>query len=294
MSPLPSKSRPLSTAASSTASPAAGPGSLAERFKYAICTSFLLAPSISISFYDDAPPLVNDPDADAEAEAEIETYAKRKIGSNSSANQQIHSSPSSQDERTQAITSCVCRSLNATLPPSPSTFILISDKSRNPNSISSASNLPTLTPLGSQLRTSSMIACIAYRFLTSSWEAWFQAVLLLSCLVWSVYLTPSLGLTVASEDQLRFSLSLAPQPELLRSELGRKAQAYVHPGSPPRSLLRYAIPGRLTPRDKATLASEAVKSARDLVLAAHAFDRSVNAGIGAIQEVELVARGYKM
>lgn len=159
---------------------------------------------------------------------------------------------------------------------------------------SSSSSLPTLTYLGAHVRSASILALAAFRFFSSSWKDWFRVSLLLACLVWSIFLLPGLGLSVSDEDRMTFLLDLAPQPQLLRTGLGRKTKAYVQSGSPSRSLLRYATPNRLTPRDKARLASEAVKSARDLVLAAHAFDISVNAGIAAIQEVELVARGYKM
>lgn len=228
-------------------------GSFAERFKYIVCTSFLLTSSLSISFYDSAPPA---PEASPE------------LGS---------SSPQSKRSKPESSFDPIIR------PPEDqpvtvrsSAAVYGSNSSVGSHGLASASRpstMPNLSPMGQSLRNSAAFAVAGACFFSTTWEAWFRVGLVMASAVWGLIL--ALGLE-SREDQIYFDLSHRPLPDAPRR-------------------LRYMPDNRpVSASEKRRIQNAALRDVRRLVKAAQAFDVSANKAISAIQEVELVARGFKL
>ncbi|EPQ27123.1 uncharacterized protein PFL1_05404 [Pseudozyma flocculosa PF-1] len=133
--------------------------------------------------------------------------------------------------------------------------------------------LPRLSPAGRSVRDATVLAVAVLAFLTKSWDGWFRLSLALSCLSWASILT--LGLAQL-DDVLFFELSHIPSS----------------PGSRP--LFEARIDDGLTPDEERAYEREALRRVKALVKSAQAYDITINKCIGAVQEVELVSRGYKL
>ncbi|KAI3478513.1 hypothetical protein L1887_59568 [Cichorium endivia] len=230
-----------------------GGASFAEKFKYAICSSFLLTPSLSISFYDSASPLqtrTSTPDAGAQHAV----LHERVRGGRASA------SPIRK--------ACFVEPDNA------------STSFAWPPATSTAAPETRLPRLDAQGRAARNAACISSLMLlppiSSSWTTWLSTVLTIACLTWSFVLF--LGHTVM-DDTLHFIISHSASPLAAASAS---------------SLRSLDTSTAFRASEKAALQRSVLADVKRLIRAAQHFDLSINKAISAIQEVEIVSRGYKL
>lgn len=212
--------------------------SFAEKFKYIICTSFLLTGSLSLSFYESneadraLAPQMLDNTAVHEREREYLTKWSARPTRRTSLDL-VHCSISSAD---------VC----------------------GPDS--GERTLPRLSRFGRQLRDASFLALVlAYLFSPSS-QIWFKTSLLLSALSWPVIL--SLSQLEDPASQLSFQIERRDSVEWHASLV--------------QVIRRQERQARL------------LSAVRSLVTSCQAADQDFNRVIAAVQEVELVARGFKI
>ncbi|KAJ1596280.1 hypothetical protein NDA14_002844 [Ustilago hordei] len=225
--------------------------SFAERFKYAICSSFLLTPSLSISFYETSPPFETQQPAYYKDAPRPGGYIKGQRPSPLPIHKQCYVEP-----------------LDA-----PASIL--------PNASSSTAvhhqRLPRLDTQGRRARNAAFLAAIFLIPPTSkSWQAWFSTLLLITSLTWAfiLFLTHT-----SPDDSIHFSLSRQASPALLTSAASLRN---LSTSNEPRQSHREAI------------RRSALKNVSNLIRAAQQFDLSINKAISAIQEVEIVSRGYKL
>ncbi|PWN21333.1 hypothetical protein BCV69DRAFT_311853 [Microstroma glucosiphilum] len=209
----------------------------AEKFKYVICTSFLLTSSLSISLYDSSRAAPTRPTAADEVDREDAQYVMECL-------------PKS--ERTQHKRVTV------------NTF-----SGRIIQDFSSASGLVTDpdTGFGRQIRNATIIASALLWLFSPSAGAWGRTVLLMTALSWSTAVVLAHYAT-SSGETVTFEVT-------------------NHGGGVPSFALRSAIERRRTCAKLLAAADRTVKSSQEA-------DVQFNKTLTAIQEVELVARGFKI
>ncbi|GAK67224.1 uncharacterized protein PAN0_017c5450 [Moesziomyces antarcticus] len=230
-----------------------GGASFAEKFKYAICSSFLLTPSLSISFYDSASPLqtrTSTPDAGAQ-DAVLHERVRGGRASASPIRKACFVEPDN-------------ASASLAWPPATSTT-------------TPETRLPRLDAQGRAARNA---ACISALMLlppiSGSWTLWLSTVLTITCLTWSFVLF--LGHSIM-DDTLHFTLSHSASPLAVASTSSLRS-------------LNTSTAFRAS--EKVALQRSVLADVKRLIRAAQHFDLSINKAISAIQEVEIVSRGYKL
>ena len=219
--------------------------SFAERFKFVICTSFLLTSSLSISFYDSEPTTQRpapDPDVTDDDDDEPSVLPPDPIPTNAAGPVTAYDS----------------------IPTSPSRS---SFRPRN------TSPLPRLNKQGRRARNAAVLATALLALLSPSWNQWFKSTLAIACVTWASILLLGLG---QLEDSIAFDLSRRPRPD---------AERFLLDSTPRHGLSSH---------EKKITKAQAITQARKLVKAAQNYDVAVNKAIGAVQEVELVSRGFKL
>jgi len=203
----------------------------AERFKYIICTSFLLTSSLAISSYDQNTP----------QPTEIESATTQKEDS-------LASPSSSQDYH-----------------------ILTSTSSTNPKSTL------YLTKNGKVLFNATFWAVIVLVPISKSRQAWIRSTVFLVSLVWGLIAS----LCIDRSEDLSFELSHRKTGlySLLNHDRNAEAEAKSE---------------YISPNQANKLKESICEQASGLVQACKDFDTESNKTIAAIQEVELVSRGFKL
>lgn len=225
--------------------------SFAERFKYAICSSFLLTPTLSISFYETSTPFQTQqptPDADA-------TNSRNLVRGQRPTPHSIQKS-------------CYVEPIDApasTLPNGPGTAAVQHER------------LPRLDAQGRLARNAALLAALfLIPPISKSWKAWFSTLLLIASLTWGFILF--LGYS-SLDDKIQFMLSRQASPAIFAS---------------PASLRNLSTSSDLREIERAAMRRTVLTGVSSLIRAAQRFDLSINKAISAIQEVEIVSRGYKL
>lgn len=209
----------------------------AEKFKYAICTSFLLTSSLSISLYDSSRVAPTRPTAADEADRDDARYVTQCLPT-----------PSETQHKRVTVDTSSGR--------------ISQGRSSAPDSIT-----PTDEGLARQVRDATIAACALLWLLSPSVSVWVRTVILTTALSWSaavmlVQYAPPSGGTVT------FHVT-------------------SHGGGAPSFALRSAIERRHTCTKLLAATAHTVQSSQEA-------DVQFNKTLTAIQEVELVARGFKI
>ncbi|PWN50094.1 hypothetical protein IE53DRAFT_380024 [Violaceomyces palustris] len=213
------------------------PGGFSERFKFIVCTSFLLTPSLSISFYDSEPP-APEPAEDPPSSTALQIPGPDPVPI------RVHS--------------------NVTFGHA-SKPVAQHGPTRSP--------LPSLNPDGATIRNGALLSVALLAILSRTWDLWFRCSLAIAALAWSMILLLNLSET---DETVSFELSHRPRLDAL-------------------PYLRFGIANHESERrEKKRMQREAIREAKTLVKAAQSLDVAVNKAINAVQEVELVSRGYKI
>ncbi|CDS81981.1 uncharacterized protein SPSC_00163 [Sporisorium scitamineum] len=224
--------------------------SFAERFKYVICSSFLLTPSLSISFYGSSPPVQTQNTSNDRG-----TTDKRTLNHV----QGRRASPTSIHKQ------CYVEASDAA--------------ARDANSAVADTHggLPRLDAQGRRARNAALLSAVfLIPPISASWWLWFSTLLLIACLTWSfvVLLNHS-----SSDDKIEFTLS---------------RQSEMHATVSAASLRNLSTTNDLIGLEKEALQKAILRDVSSLIKVAQSFDVSINKSISAIQEVEIVSRGYKL
>ncbi|KAJ1026266.1 hypothetical protein NDA16_002353 [Ustilago loliicola] len=228
-----------------------GDKSFAERFKYAICSSFLLTPSLSISFYETTTPFQTQqptPDGDRR-------NARSLITGQRPSPSPIHKQ-------------CYVEPVDA-----PASILL---NASSPTAVQHE-RLPRLDGQGRRARNAAFLACLfLIPPISKSWQAWFSTLLLIASLTWGFILF--LGHS-SLDDKIQFTLSRQGSRSILASAA---------------SLRVLSTSNELRESERAAMRRFVLTDVSSLIRAAQHFDLSINKAISAIQEVEIVSRGYKL
>ncbi|SJX65814.1 uncharacterized protein SRS1_16369 [Sporisorium reilianum f. sp. reilianum] len=224
--------------------------SFVERFKYVICSSFLLTPSLSISFYGSSPPVQaqhtsNDKGAGAKRAS---GHVQGRRASPTSIFQQGYVEPGDAPARHEA-----------------SAIADMYDR------------LPRLDAQARMARNAALLsAVLLIPPISASWRLWFSTLLLIACLISGFVVL--LGHS-SLDDKIEFILSRQPD---------------MHATASPTSLRNLSTTKDMSRPEKEALQAAALRDVSSLIKAAQSFDVSINKAISAIQEVEIVSRGYKL
>ncbi|KAJ9476006.1 Vezatin domain-containing protein [Pseudozyma hubeiensis] len=224
--------------------------SFIEKFKYAICSSFLLTPTLSISFYESSPPFQTQLN-DGAPLTKSDRISDRVQG------RRCRTSPISKQ----------CYIGPADAPPTYGPDRTDADFER----------LPRLDSAGRLARN---VATLSIFFLlppiSASWRLWFSSLCLIACLASAFVIL--LGHS-SMDDKIVFTLSHPSHVDPARSPFSL------------RNLSTTQVFGRL---ERPALQGAVLKDIVSLIKSAQRFDISINKAISAIQEVEIVSRGYKL
>ncbi|TKY88028.1 hypothetical protein EX895_003124 [Sporisorium graminicola] len=224
--------------------------SFVERFKYVICSSFLLTPTLSISFYGSSPPVQMPHTSNDGATGDKRT---------SSLVRGRRASPTSIRKQ------CCVEPVNAPARDGDSTI---------------ADTHGRLPRLDARERTARNAALLSAVFLippiSASWRLWFSTLLVVVCLTWGFV---ALLNHSSLDETIEFTLSRQPD---------------IHATASPVSLRNFAMTDDWSHSEREALQTAILRDVSNLIKAAQDFDVSVNKAISAIQEVEIVSRGYKL
>ncbi|CDS01755.1 hypothetical protein [Sporisorium scitamineum] len=137
--------------------------------------------------------------------------------------------------------------------------------------------LPRLDAQGRRARNAALLSAVfLIPPISASWWLWFSTLLLIACLTWSfvVLLNHS-----SSDDKIEFTLS---------------RQSEMHATVSAASLRNLSTTNDLIGLEKEALQKAILRDVSSLIKVAQSFDVSINKSISAIQEVEIVSRGYKL
>lgn len=160
----------------------------AEKFKYLICTSFLLTPSLSISFYDEQPP----------SGGPLDSSPTRRTS-----------------EPTTGETAGVAQLLAAYKEVAAST----QESHHYQRKYAGSSNtMPPLSDRGEDLRNGLLLAAMVLGFWTRNLAIWFRTTLLLVAGVWVVVTAFGLHARERDEEALHFDLTHVVSSSAVASE----------------------------------------------------------------------------
>ncbi|SPO29165.1 uncharacterized protein UTRI_06114 [Ustilago trichophora] len=230
-----------------------GATSFVERFKYAICSSFLLTPSLSISFYESSPPFQSQsPTADPSIKGQS---SRNRVGGRPASSTPLHKQ-------------CYVEPGDA-----PASLL---PYGQSPTAVTNE-RLPRLDVQGRTARNAALLsAVLLLPPISRSWQLWFSTLLLIASLTWGFILF--FGHSVL-DDRIHFTLTHKATPSALTSAT---------------SLRALRTTDELGESEKAALQRSVLQDVSSLIKAAQRFDVSINKAISAIQEVEIVSRGYKL
>ncbi|SPO29841.1 uncharacterized protein UTRI_06114_B [Ustilago trichophora] len=230
-----------------------GSTSFVERFKYAICSSFLLTPSLSISFYESSPPFQSQsPTADPTIKGQ--PWRNRVSGRRASTTPVYKQCYVEPEDALASILPC----------------------GQSPTAVTNE-RLPRLDAQGRTARNAALLSAIfLLPPISKSWQLWFSSLLLIASLTWGFILF--LGHS-SLDDRIHFTLSHKASPTALTSATSLRALRTTN---------------ELGESEKAALQRSVLTDVSSLIKAAQRFDVSINKAISAIQEVEIVSRGYKL
>ncbi|KAN0063782.1 hypothetical protein ACQY0O_003832 [Thecaphora frezii] len=230
--------------------------SFAERFKFVVCTSFLLTSSLSISFYESDP---------------VAPQPSPKLGPSDADDEEVN------DEHYAPLTRLAPHplrlSISAVASDAPVHSLPGGGASASGPTSADASLLPRLNEAGKRVRDGTLAAVCLLAFASSTWDRWFRSCLALVSLSWAGII----------------ALNLAELDDLLLFDVSHIPAAPGH-----RFLFESRGDDRLTLHERRALERDAIQRVKRLVKSAQAYDVAVNKCIGAVQEVELVSRGYKL
>ncbi|KAI3628653.1 hypothetical protein CBS14141_000356 [Malassezia furfur] len=107
-----------------------------------------------------------------------------------------------------------------------------------------------------------------------------------------------LAVTIGTVELVRLVLLHSAEPSFLENTLGPRTVACTLSRAPDATRPRYLATGVPVPTwvadERARIQAQALRLVAELVRAAHAMDRSLNAALAAVQEVEVVARGLSL
>ncbi|KAF6767231.1 Myosin-binding domain protein [Kalmanozyma brasiliensis GHG001] len=224
--------------------------SFIEKFKYAICSSFLLTPSLSISFYESGPPFQN-PD----------TKQKGAVRDKQPSNGTRRSRSERQASRKQ----CFVKPSEA----SPAIIEALDAWTQK--------RLPRLDAQGRLARNAALVSALfLLPPISRSWRLWLATFVIVASFVWAFVLLFDHS---SLDDTLEFVVS---------RQAGHSAAAST------KSLRKLSTTLEYSSAEKKALQRAVLPDVSRLIKAAQSFDVSINKAISAIQEVEIVSRGYKL
>lgn len=230
-----------------------GSTNLSERFKYAICSSFLLTPSLSISLYESTQTFPLQPTSANEGINNL----RSRVRANGH-----RASPKSIHRQ------CYVEPLDASAG--------ISRHFSSPTSTADV-RLPRLDAYGRKARNAALLSALfLIPPITKTWQLCFSTVLLIACLTWGFI--HALGLS-SMDDRIHFTLSHQPSAASKAATI---------------SLRSLSTSNELSEAEKGALSHSILRDTSSLIRAAQHFDITINKAISAIQEVEIVSRGYKL
>ncbi|GAC97854.1 hypothetical protein PHSY_005442 [Pseudozyma hubeiensis SY62] len=221
-----------------------------EKFKYAICSSFLLTPTLSISFYESSPPFqtqLNDRAPPAKSDRVSDrVHGRRRL----------------------------------TRPISKRCYIEPADAPATDGPDNKDATLERLPRLDSAGRLARNVATLSILFLlppiSASWRLWFSFLFLIACLASGFVIL--LGHS-SMDDEIVFTLS---------------HPSHIDPARLPSSLRNLSTTQVFGRTERSFLQGAVLKDIAGLIKSAQWFDIAINKAISAIQEVEIVSRGYKL
>lgn len=213
----------------------------AEKFKYIICTSFLLTPTLSISLYDSNPE--EDSTGHCAVQATDDDRAERKL--------LAQAMPDSRGGQCQIV---VCH---------PGLPGAIESAHQGTNS----SPLPPLVGVTLSIRNAAAFAIACLLLTSPSWHAWFRTSLLITALSWSAIVAHHAK--TGGPSTLTFTVHLPSTS--CTDDIDTAA------------IIR-----------RRTLHGNLIRGLSSLLGSAKQTDKAFNKALSAIQEVELVARGFKI
>lgn len=230
-----------------------GVASFIERFKHIICSSFLLTPSLSISFYESSPP-ADAPPANTHRDNSSQQPSFRVSGTRAASTSFVKE----------------CFVVPADAPTVAACYY-------SQTTVSANRRLPRLDAQGRKARNAALLSALfLIPPISKTWQLWFSTMLFVACLTWAFVLL--LGHS-SPDERVRFTLS---------------HQTSADPSRSPTSLCNLRTSDELTSSEKAAIQRSVLAEVSSLIQAAQRFDVSINKAISAIQEVEIVSRGYKL
>lgn len=227
--------------------------SFVERFKYVICSSFLLTPSLSISFYESSPPFQSQ-QPDQRRESHVTPASARVKGARVS-------------------TVPICK--HGYAEPTNAPFVRSPSAIRAPHAVHKRP-----TRLDPQGRLACNVAVLSALLLlppiSPSWWLWFSTWLLIASFSSAFVILLNHSSVV---DKIEFTIS---------------RQSIINPNTSSASLRNLSISQAFDHSEKEALQRAVLKDVSGLVKAAQCFDISINKAISAVQEVEVVSRGYRL
>ncbi|CAO1631281.1 unnamed protein product [Sympodiomycopsis kandeliae] len=221
----------------------------AEKFKYIICTSFLLTPFLSISFYDPPPAKAAPVESEAAVAAaaadldELKRLIKRMPDPRQSSDNIVVSIAGLRGSKR------------------------LSCQNQYQQTFDVSSSLPPLVGRSRNVRNATFWAIVLLAVFSPTWAAWFRIALLMTTLSWSLIVADVA--TMGSPSTILFTVAAPEQAIAQTIDLANTIRCRLAQG-------------------------EVVDSVSRLVLGAQEADKEFNNTLSAIQEVELVARGFKI
>lgn len=219
----------------------------AERFKYMICTSSLLASTLSISSYDATAALTSTPGPHSTPLVLRESFVSEPVSTRCERRMAGHITEDTRNE------------------------ILAGNAS-----IQHVSGV-RFTRIGQAVFRSSLLAVALLALPSSSMRAWTSSALLLASVVWGTVAVAGVRIV----DTIQYEVTHTPTGDYRLKSFDD-------------ALINEDTGVFLNHQKQARLVDASCASAMHLIKSAKRFDVECNKAISAVQEVELVSRGYKL